>query len=541
MERVGASLANTTGARLEDNGHGPELLGGTGRTLFLLVVGTACGLLTLLLILDVGLLGLRPAALWGAVRGDAMLEALYSLAEVLTAVLGLSLTVVAIVVQLASQRYSAKIVDLFMQDPVNGGTFGFMAVSCVYVVILPTMVTSESIPHVAVGAGLLLTVINFGLLLPYFRYVFAFLQPENIITAIERSAVRALETARASRQGREGGDVARARRQVAAAVERIADNCLAAIGQQDRNLALHSVKTLEGFVRRFHSVKQELPDEWPQVEADAFASLSAAFYKEIVEQRVWVEAKALMEYEHVLRRALGDMNELVTQIAASTRLIGVSALRHGELEVVELAIRFFNTYIRHALNAGNVRAIYNILDQYRRMTSALLKDHPALCQRIVEHFVYYGQTANARGLPFVTVTVAHDVRFLCEEAFADARVRVEPLLDRFLSLDQQPEGETSDIALLGVRKAQSILGAYFLQRGADDLVQRIRLDMRDEQPDRLLRIRDSILAVRERKFWEITDRGFNFDYVEPARRQFVTEFFQPFELEGAKGKNPLGR
>ena len=106
---------------------GPELLGGAGRTLFALVVGTACGLLILLLLLDTGLSGLRLAALLEALRGDAPVEALHSLAEVLTAVLGLSLTVVAIVVQLASQRYSARIVDLFMQDPINGGAFGFMA------------------------------------------------------------------------------------------------------------------------------------------------------------------------------------------------------------------------------------------------------------------------------------------------------------------------------------------------------------------------------------------------------------------------------
>ena len=43
----------------------------------------------------------------------------------------------------------------------------------------------------------------------------------------------------------------------------------------------------------------------------------------------------------------------------------------------------------------------------------------------------------------------------------------------------------------------------------------------------LASIRDAILAVTDRKFWEITDRGFNFDFVEPEMRKYVHEFFDP--------------
>ena len=88
-----------------------------------------------------------------------------------------------------------------------------------------------------------------------------------------------------------------------------------------------------------------------------------------------------------------------------------------------------------------------------------------------------------------------------------------------------PEG--AEVALLGVRRAQSILGAFFLERDADVLAEQIRFDMREEPASRMRKIRDDILAVEERKFWEVTDRGFNFDWVSPDLRPRVVEFFEP--------------
>ena len=104
---------------------------------------------------------------------------------------------------------------------------------------------------------------------------------------------------------------------------------------------------------------------------------------------------------------------------------------------------------------------------------------------------------------------------------------MDGLLELFLSLDQPSEVKSEEVALIGVRKAQSILGAFFLRHGRLDLAQRIRDDMRDESPARIRAIRDEILSIRERKFWEITDRGHNFDYVDEETRPHIRDFFAP--------------
>ncbi len=489
--------------------------------MFLAVLGAAVGALTLLLMADVAFSDLTATRLLDEAPAG-LAATLGSLAEVMAAVLGLSLTVVAIVVQLAAQRYSPKIADLFMRDWVNVGAFAFMVVSCIYVVLVPIFAEGSDIPDLAVAAGPVLAVVNFALLLPYFAHVFAFLQPDNIITKIELAAKRSIRKAQKERKHFE-----QTRHHVADSVERIADNCLAAVGQSDRGLALHSVRTLERLLCDYLGAKAKLPHGWHEVHPSYFYALSKEFYAEIVAQKTWVEAKTLMEFDHVVRKALGPMPELVSQLASSTRAIGEAALAADDSDALELVIRFFNTYIRHALNARNVRAVYNILYQYRLLSGAVMTHEPELCQRVVGHLVYYGRIANAMGLPFVTVTVAHDVRVLCEQAYDRSRDDVKPLLELFLTLDQPSEGKSEELALRGVRKAQSILGAYFIRLNEEELVRTIRRDMWEEESLRLAGIRDEILNVTDRKFWEVTDRGFNFDYVEDDLRPHVHAFFRP--------------
>lgn len=446
-----------------------------------------------------------------------------SMAEVMTGVLGLSLTVVAIVVQLAAQRYPAKIVDLFMRDRTSVGVFTFMIVSCVYIIVAPLATRNGEIPNAVTILALVLMLANFGLLLPYFQHVFAFLEPNNIITRISDTGKKAFALAQRP------GQLELAQQRIAQAIERISDNSVAAIDALDRNLALHTVRTLEALAAASIKAKPGLPEGWARFDPLFLGTLSDEFIEELGEGGAWVEAKLLMEFDRILRHALGSMSELVSQIATSTRVLGQHAHRHGDAVVLDLVVQFFNTYMRHTLNRRDVRSAYNILYEYRLLAADLLHGAPELAERIAEHMVYYGRTANSMGLGFVTVTAAHDVRLICEEAIRGERPRgeVEGLIERLLQLDQPSDNDQEEAALLGVRRAQAILGAFLLERGDEVLAEAIRQDMCMESAGRLRATRDAILAVRERKFWEITDRGFNFDYVPPESHPHIHAFFDP--------------
>lgn len=495
--------------------------------LFGAVVGVGVGLLVCGVVLDIGVGEVTLANVVEGIEGSGLTLAMGSLGEIMAAVLGLSLTVVAIVVQLASQRYPARIVDLFMTDRRNTLFFTILTISCVFMVLAPIVGTVRPAPVVTLGLAVLLTAVNFGMLLPYFGHVFAFLEPTSIITKIRARAEVAL--VRACRVGVDAVTLERCKSHVGQAIERISDNSMAAAQKSDRNLAMHTVRSLEGMICEYLKAKRTLPESWSVPEAGGMMALSDEFRARILQDELWVEAKTLMEFDRILRASLGtQMSELISQIAASTRRIGQAALETQEPEVFELTIQFFNTYLRHALNARDVRACFNVLYEYKRFATQMSSRRPRSSARVVEHMVYYGRIANAMGLAFVTVTVAHDVRAMCEHLYDEPEgCDVGVLVRLLLTLDQPSENQRQETALLGVRRAQAMLGAFLISREEETLSGAIWEDMKHEPPERLRQVRDAILSVDSHVFWEITDRGVNFDYLEPELRPHLLTFFGP--------------
>ena len=82
-----------------------------------------------------------------------------------------------------------------------------------------------------------------------------------------------------------------------------------------------------------------------------------------------------------------------------------------------------------------------------------------------------------------------------------------------------------EASLRGVRKAQVKLATYYLVRGDDVRARRVYEDMAGENPTRMASIRDELFAVQSSEYWEIIDRGANFDYLSPERRLQLEVFF----------------
>ena len=53
-------------------------------------------------------------------------------------------------------------------------------------------------------------------------------------------------------------------------------------------------------------------------------------------------------------------------------------------------------------------------------------------------------------------------------------------------------------------------------------------DMKDERAERLRSICDELLRIETKDFWEVIDRGTNFDYVDDARKAQLKVFFSWF-------------
>ncbi len=443
--------------------------------------------------------------------------------QVVCAVLGIAITVVAIIVELSANRYTARITELFFRDPVNFAVIGLFVVSCLECLWVALSFSPAFVPRAGTIVSMTLMTVSLLLLVPYFAYVFHFLNPMRIIERIERAALSAM-----------------VRRQDAVAaveaIEQITDIALNAMENKDRAISMASIDSLGHLAHDYGIAKERLPADWFRIREPIrrnpdFVSLSQDSLDAIASERSWVEMKILRQYQMLFGIAIEKMRDLNYLVGINTRLIGERALDRGDGAIFTLAIKFFNTFVRSTLNVREVRTAYNLLNQYRLLAEASLRreDAPHAIE-IARHFKYYGQLAHQIGAPFVLETVAYDLCTLNEVAHETGSVASDTLRRVFLELDKE-EGQPHEQSLRGVRKAQLKLATFYLMRGATEPAREIYEDMKNERPERLASIRDELLAVESAEFWEIIDRGTNFDYLPPERKAKIAEFFSWF---GAK-------
>jgi hypothetical protein len=141
-------------------------------------------------------------------------------------------------------------------------------------------------------------------------------------------------------------------------------------------------------------------------------------------------------------------------------------------------------------------------------------------------------------ITFVTETVAYDISSLCQYAHELGSEVEDDMLKQFLELDRPLRVSSQESALLGVRKAQVKLAAYYLMRGEEAKARRISRDMEHEPAERLASIRRALESVVSKDFWEIIDRGRNFEYMPPAQRACVARFFAWLKIPGSQPPDP---
>jgi hypothetical protein len=488
-------------------------------------------------LIDVYFFGRRGAATTGLgawrlltdLDSGTLQNALGSLAQVVVAVLGIAITVVSIVVQLAATRYTPRIAEMFFRDKTNLAIMGFFVVACLDAVWVSVVVTEDFVPRVSVAVTTVVVTASLLLLIPYFAYVFAFLDPEKVIARIGHQVLDAVLGKGTSKRDYDSPDV----RQVAcvAGLEHLADIAVNTVGQKDKIIATDAVTAMREFAVKYLRVKRELPPEWflvgPRTHGNPdFIALAPDSLRSIEHKRVWVEWKVLRQFRSVFAETIEHLPELGHVLAIETRYVGEEALKQDDREVLVLAIRYFNTYLRTAINHQNIRTCYNVFHQYRLLAEHTMRwGHADLLLEIARCMAYYGQTAHKANLRFVTETAAHDLAVLCERVFSHQHPSHDQLLGFFLDVDKVSDTGEEEQALRGVRKAQIRLGTFYLANNAAAHADRIAADMRSERPGRLASIRSELLEVTDREFWEVTDRGVNFDFLDQNRKEKLDDFF----------------
>ncbi|MBP8810999.1 MAG: DUF2254 domain-containing protein [Kofleriaceae bacterium] len=460
-----------------------------------------------------------------AFESDMITDALPSMAAMIAAVLGIVITVVSIIVQLSSERYTG-VAQMFLRDRVNVLVMAYFVVACVCGVWLSVSVKSSFVPRTAIVAMLAFTTLGLVVMLPYFAYVFRFLEPSHIVARIREEAVATVERATATRDDAAAIAI---QGEVLAAMEELTDITSNSISGKDKIIASRAVDAIKDFVVGYLGHKGSARAPWfaigPTIRDNPdFVAMDPESLRDLEARRTWVEWKALRQYLGIYNEAGGAMPDINYLIAIDTRYIGEAAATRGDREVVRLVFRFMNSYLRATINAKAVRTAYNVLNQYRQFVEAMIRrgEHE-IAAEAVGHMIYYGRTSYDLQLDFVTETVAYDVGTLCE--LAHGLGGGDALLAQFLELDQPLRGRRQEGGLIGIRKAQVKLACFYLAAGAEAAARRIADDMRAEPSERLRAIREQLERVESKDFWEIIDRGRNFEYMPEAQRRQMATFF----------------
>lgn len=470
-----------------------------------------------------------------------VVTALGNTAEVMAGVLAITITVVAIVTELAANRYTHKITQLFVRDPVNVAVMAFLVAVVLQALWVPAWLGDGDVVGASATAGaflsLALVTVSLIVLLPYFAYVFSFLSPRNVVNHMRRHVQRSVERA----AGAGGRKVERCRNVAVAGIEELEDIALNSLEHKDRSIAMDCIEALAQVLRDYLPLRDQLPAPWFRIDGDLaldpdFVAASPSVLERLEADSSWFEMKVLRQYLAIYGEALHRERDVAHLIALDTRRIA-SELAAPSTPLFELCVRFFNSYLRAAINASDVRTAYYVIHQYRQLAEeAMASGDEESAHEIAVHMRYYGLLAFGQRLPFLLEAVAFEVSRLVERALVDGRSGVDPLLGVFLTVDKETDSVAQEPSLHGVRRVQVQLATVLLERGDEARARRIFADMANERPGRLRAVRAELLAPQRREYWEITDRGVNFAWLAPERRRYVIEFFSWFgdALDGAE-------
>jgi len=439
--------------------------------------------------------------------------------ELLSGIFAISITVVAIIVQLSATRYTSRVVDLFLADPFNALVLFSYVVPLLYGFWLAYAITAESYSQVSVAIFNVLTTLALVLLIPYFQYLFYFLQPQNIINKIERSIEQTLRKVRYNPAYNERG-----RREVTNSLQQLSDISLSSIAQSDIALALQALNSLRDTAVFYLQLKNKLDLRWFNVNSGQIMGLSEEMRAEIVRTRTWLEMEIFKRYEIAFTSALRKVRDINSCVAMNLREIGSVAAATDNDQTLDFIIKGFNTLVMYTLSERDIRSAVHVFYQYRILAESILY-RPEIVEKIAEHFKYYGQNSQRRRIFFIMDAVAYDLRVLIELAYGKFPETVERLLKIFLELDQIAQTEADISFLKGVRKSQAMLGGFFVRHNQPDLARRIMADIGAEKKDFLLSIKKELFGVTSKEFWEIEDRGVSFYYVAEEERESMEIFF----------------
>lgn len=467
---------------------------------------------------------LSPVELWQALDGSATMArgAGTTISRAYNVLVSMVLTSIALAIPLTANMYTPKLIEIFIKDKVNIAVLAFFVVSSAQA-IWATQITWDQgaladrggvYPRFTLWLAFESMTLGWSILIPYFYYVFRFLNPTNIIARVSDLVVDQVEAIPARGAA---GAVEQAQRVLEQRIQNLGNVILRAIDRADRDVTLDAIRALKRVVFHYHTRKDALPPEWFAVAPDLWVGLSREALQVIRDERIWVEQKCLHQLALAYNASLAKMQDAISAISDVNRELALNAEAAADMGALRLGIRYFNTFIRESVKRRDVHAIFDVFAQYKELARDLLPGHPEITIEVGRHLKYYADFARANGLQFIYELASYEVESMVEWAYQRNAAPRRDLLAVLLSFD----GEAASARIV---KSRLIAGGFFVERGLAEEEAAVAKAL--EAAPRTLRdeaVRE-IVETKNPVFWEVTDRQINIDYVDEPRKRAIREF-----------------
>jgi hypothetical protein len=328
-----------------------------------------------------------------------------------------------------------------------------------------------------------------------------------------RRSRRELRAAAANR------NMGRHRNALMTCVAQVTDIAFGSIQLGDMPICVLTIEQLGRFLAEdYTKTRKSFPPEWFQVGHADLPGASDQILNEVNRAKTWFAYTIMSSFVDMVGLTPVHRKEAVHAIAVATRDVGIGAIDVGDSEVAELCVRFFNTYLRVAINRSAPTFASVIMNEYRRFAIGALEWRSDLAVEAAAHLLRYGRHFDDAEMPATLGAAAEDVADLAIEAHQrdpQVSLNLARLLVRNL-LDLTPSARP--IGLNGLFKGVAKLSFWAMATDQKDVARLLVEGIAAAPPDFVDAALDRMESMQNGLFWEVNERVIAFDWVEQPLR-----------------------
>src|SRR5205823_9252951 len=118
---------------------------------------------------------------WADINNAKLVDVLSPMARAYNNVLAMLIATIGLAIPLTANMHTPKLIEMFLRDRVNRYVLSFIALGAAHVLWVDYMIGPQFAPTWSIALSVLLAIVGWALLLPYFFYVVRFVDPSRLV------------------------------------------------------------------------------------------------------------------------------------------------------------------------------------------------------------------------------------------------------------------------------------------------------------------------------------------------------------------------